>query len=337
MEHQEARPQMSDTWGMTIREAITGLSEPAERVARDVIQKLSDAIGLWYQPVHIRRMAEAEADAAQTATLAAAEISHLEKTCAIELGDLERRAIHRRLTEDVRHQQNIENIVAKALPELGEKSTAESLKDDWIRHFFEKCRNFSEPELQLLWAKILAGEAEGQGTSKKTLSVLSDLSKADAEAFQLISSFVLPFQIDGRDVWNDPLVLDISDELYASWGIRPSTLWELDSLGLVVFRTEGFFLPKVEPGAKFNLLGLEFNVIKAPSSVMTGPTMHPALYCGMVRFTNTGRELYRFTEKKNIAPLLNITMDGWMRTGYQFSQWQAKTEGKENHPAHPKT
>jgi hypothetical protein len=49
------------------------------------------------------------------------------------------------------------------LPELTEAATPEKLEDDWITNFFDKCRLISDEEMQTLWSKVLAGEANAPG------------------------------------------------------------------------------------------------------------------------------------------------------------------------------
>jgi membrane-fusion protein len=60
---------------------------------------------------------------------------------------------------------------------------------DWFVRFYEAVGNISDEVMQELWAKLLAGEvAEPSSFSLKTIDVLRNLSKKDAELFSLICS-----------------------------------------------------------------------------------------------------------------------------------------------------
>ena len=60
---------------------------------------------------------------------------------------------------------------------------------DWFVRFYEAVGNISDEVMQELWAKLLAGElAEPSSFSFKTIDVLRNLSKQDAELFSLICS-----------------------------------------------------------------------------------------------------------------------------------------------------
>ncbi len=50
----------------------------------------------------------------------------------------------------------------------------------------------SDEQMQALWAKILAGEANGPGRfSKKTVNIVASLDKSDAEAFTTLCGFAI--------------------------------------------------------------------------------------------------------------------------------------------------
>ncbi|WP_282003145.1 DUF2806 domain-containing protein [Veillonella denticariosi] len=60
---------------------------------------------------------------------------------------------------------------------------------DWFVRFYEAVGNISDEAMQELWAKLLAGEvAEPSSFSLKTIDVLRNLSKKDAELFSLVCS-----------------------------------------------------------------------------------------------------------------------------------------------------
>ncbi len=164
------------------------LSKPATVL----IEKISDAIGALYKPKQIKRIAQAEAEAEKIRALA-----------AIEVTEIQQRALVRLVQEEGKKQENIESITANATTQLNDDAKPEEMDNDWISHFFEKCRNVSDNEMQCLWSRLLAGEANKPGSySKRTIELISNLDKSDAHLFTKLCTYA----ITGRDVF--PLVLD---------------------------------------------------------------------------------------------------------------------------------
>src|SRR6266851_9550362 len=170
------------------------LSKPATVL----IEKVSDLVGGVFKPYQMVRVAKAEAEAAR-----------ITAESQIEITDLQRRAFHRFLLEEGKKQKNMEDITQKALPELNADSKPEGLDDDWVTNFFDKCRLVSDDEMQGLWSRVLAGEANAPGTySKRTVNFLSDLDKSDAELFTHLCGF-------GWMIGNVvPLIYDEQHEIY---------------------------------------------------------------------------------------------------------------------------
>ena len=70
-------------------------------------------------------------------------------------------------------------------------ASPEDMEDDWIRNLLGKCRIVSDQDMQELWARILAGEANEPGSvSRRTVNLVADLDKRDAESFMAVCRFV---------------------------------------------------------------------------------------------------------------------------------------------------
>jgi len=197
-----------------------------------LIEKISDAVGGLFKPYQIVRVAKAEAEA-----------NRIQAESQIQVTDLHRRAMHRFLEEEAKKQSNIEAITQNALPLLEEKSAPQNVSDDWITNFFDKSRIVSDNEMQKLWSRVLAGEANAPGAfAKRTVNLLADLDKGDAELFMRLCGFGW---IIGDVV---PLVFDEQGDIYNRQGINFNSLAHLESLGLVQFNSLGGFrrlkLPK---------------------------------------------------------------------------------------------
>lgn len=191
------------------------LSKPANTL----IEKVSSAIGGIFEPWQIKRVAKAEAEAGL-----------IKAKSEIEITDLHRRAMHRFVEEEANRQENMEEITRKSIPHLAEESNPEKMEDDWVTNFFDKSRIVSDEEMQGIWAQVLAGEANAPGSfSKRTVNLLGDLDKRDAELFNTLCRFGWMF---GNFT---PLVFDTQEKIYDDLGINFGSLSHLDSLGLIQF------------------------------------------------------------------------------------------------------
>ena len=72
---------------------------------------------------------------------AEAEAAMIKAQSEIDVTDLHRRAVHRWIEEEAQRQKNMEDITAKALPQLDEKATPDAVENDWLVNFFDKSRS----------------------------------------------------------------------------------------------------------------------------------------------------------------------------------------------------
>jgi len=268
---------------------INDLSKPATVL----IEKISDAVGGYFKPFQIRRVAKAEAEA---------EI--IKEQAQIEITDLHRRALIRFVTEEAKKQNNIESITEKAIPQLNDSSNPQGMEDDWITNFFDKCRIVSDEEMQVLWAKVLAGEANSPGSySKRTVNSLGSLDKGDAQLFTKLCSFVCSIDIP------TPLIFDENASIYNDQQINFSTLTHLDDIGLISFNTVSGI--KRVGFQKETYISYYDTTLKAE---FTNPDNNE-LGVGKVIFTNIGEELARICSSESIDGFLNYAIDKWNTKG----------------------
>jgi len=93
---------------MTELTDLAGFAEPA----KILIEKLSNAVGIIFEPRRITRKALAEATAAETKARSDIAIREMHLTA------LEKRTMQRLLLQETRKQQNMEDIAAIAVEEL---------------------------------------------------------------------------------------------------------------------------------------------------------------------------------------------------------------------------
>ncbi len=185
-----------------------------------LIEKISDATGGALRPWQIRRIAKAEADAA----LIAAERE-------IKVTEMQRRAMVRFVAEEGVRQQNMEDIIIKSLPHVIDEAHAENIEDDWITAFFDKARLISDDQMQKLWSKVLAGEANRPGRfSKRAVALLSTLAQTDTVLFGWLCRFV--WDLGGLPV---PFVYDYRHPFYKENVLGFQTLTHLEEAGLIRF------------------------------------------------------------------------------------------------------
>ena len=190
-----------------------------------LIEKISEAVGGLAAPWQIKRVSKA-----------AAKAEVIKARAKIEITDLHERALRRWIEEEAKRQKNMEDITAKAIPQLNEDSKPDTMDDDWITNFFDKCRLISDNEMQTLWSRVLAGEANTPGTySKRAVNLLSELDKSDAELFTQLCGFC--WRIVNSLV---PLIWDIEAEIYNRHRINFNTVGHLESIGLIRSESLGF-------------------------------------------------------------------------------------------------
>ena len=234
-----------------------------------MIERISEAVGGYFKPYQIKRVAKAEAEA-----------NIIKAQSEIEITDLHRRALHRFVTEEAKKQENIESITQKAIPQLTDSSAPENMENDWITNFFDKCRIVSDEDMQSLWAKVLAGEADAPGSySKRTVTLLSSLDKADAHLFTKLCGFSW---LIGNLV---PLIYDEHEAIYNNSEINFNTLTHLDDIGLISFDSiTGFQRMKLPKSIIVYYFG-------TPVRVEFGNQEDNNLPTGKILLTSTGQQL----------------------------------------------
>ena len=255
-----------------------------------LIKKISKGAGILYEPHRIKNVAMAEAEAAR-----------IKAESDIEITDLHRRAAQRRFEEDAKQQKNIEDIVTGTEPHLNKDANPDAMDDDWIANFFDKCRIVSNSEMQNLWSRVLAGEANTLGTySKRTVNFISELDKSEAALFTNLCGF--GWIIGEKFV---PLVFDSRVEIYNRREIYFETLGHLESIGLIQFeRSTGFTrikLPK-EIVACYYTKRLRLEMPEDTNN---------RLYMGKVQLTQIGEELAPICGSKLVNGFYEYVKERW--------------------------
>jgi len=198
------------------------------KAADTLIKKIDKAVGGIFRPHQIMRVAKAEAAATIIKAKAEAETALIKTQSDIDTEEIKRRALHRFVEEEARHQVNMEAIAEKAVHLLTEGADADAVEDDWVTNFFDKSRIVSDEQMRQIWSRVLAGEVNAPGTfSRRTVNLLGDLDKSDCQAFSTLCRFCWTFEE------HVPLIFDINDQIYLRHGITFKGLVHLDNIQLI--------------------------------------------------------------------------------------------------------
>lgn len=233
-----------------------------------LIEKVSNAVGVLYEPRRIKKIAEAEAEAEKIKAIA-----------NIELSEIEQRGLERLMHQEGRKQKNIESITAKAIKELPPEAKTEELEEDWVAHFFDKCDKVSDEAMQSLWSSLLAGEATKPGTySKRTVDFVASMDKKDADIFTRFCQFTWVIEEPS------PLVFNTDNEIYKKEGIDFTALKHLDAIGLISFSGSGYRKVGFQKQSVFFYYGQQ-TLVEFPKE------KDNEIKAGKVLFTQAGKEL----------------------------------------------
>lgn len=286
---------------------LADLSKPATVL----IEKISDAIGGIFKPFQIRRVAQAEANA-----------KVIRARTEIKITKLQQRAVARFFVEEGRKQANIESITMKAIDNLREDARPNEVEDDWISNFFDKCRLISDEEMQSLWAKVLAGEANNPGFySKRTVNFISSIDKTDAILFTNLCSY-------GWIIEDKPpmvlLIYDPQNEIYNRNGIYFGTLKHFDDIGLISLETLGGYtrthLPEI----------VRVSYYGTPINIKFKEKDNNRFDAGQILLSRIGQELAPISGSSPIPDFIDYILKIWSKKGYvTFSDWPKEGDQAE--------
>lgn len=268
------------------------LSKPATVL----IEKVSDAVGVLYEPRRIRKRAEAEAEADKIKALS-----------SIELNEIQYRAVDRLVHQETRKQENIESITAQAAESLGEDANPEELEEDWVAHFFKNCDTVSDKEMQSLWSRLLSGEATNPGTfAKRTINIIGSMDKKDCLAFTKLCQFC--WFIDDMT----PLVFGENLGLYRKNGADFDALKQLDAIGLTSIDGTGYLKTELKKFEQVLYFG-------TPIELEFKKDLNNEMSIGWVLLTQAGQELAPICGAKPNSEFFKYILKKWYDEGFVLS------------------
>ena len=319
---------MSESPIVKVDVGLGALAEPANRL----IDALADAVGGMFAPWQVRRMGQAHADANVVQARADAESELIRARTEVSIQE---RAASRSLAEAITHQANFENILAKAIQQLDpHHASPERMDIDWITNFFDKTRIVSDEEIQNLWAKILAEEANRPGSfSRKTINLMSNLDRRHAETFRTLCDFI--WKINDRPTIID---VDITDHFYNDRGINHESMSDLFELGLVSRYILGFDSSANMIRGREPVLSIENKAAIAEYANHRVELTFPDgdrnyLWVGNWKLTQSGTELFRLCEIEPVDGFFECIVQLWEEQE-QFNVTHLSNEDVDNRPRH---
>ncbi len=160
-----------------------------------LIECISGALGKTFEPRRMKKKAEAEAERIKILSEALRENCDIPITInsneislsTTDYDDFLKRTQTRMAYQELKKQQNIENVANKAVAVLADEEAVapDPVDQDWLMRFFNTVEDVGNEEMQEIWARLLAGEVKKPGTfSLRTLETLRNMTHEEAVAFE---------------------------------------------------------------------------------------------------------------------------------------------------------
>lgn len=164
-----------------------------------LIECISGALGKTFEPRRMKKKAEAEAEQIKILSEALRENCDIPITInsneislsTTDYDDFLKRTQTRMAYQELKKQQNIENVANKAVAVLADEEAVapDPVDQDWLMRFFNTVEDVGNEEMQEIWARLLAGEVKKPGTfSLRTLETLRNMTHEEAVAFEKMCS-----------------------------------------------------------------------------------------------------------------------------------------------------
>jgi hypothetical protein len=273
--------------------------------ANTLVEKIASATGVLYAP--LRTIFQALADVTADKITAKGEIE-------VEL--VRRRALERLAAEETKKQNNLDAIYGQTFRLLdsdAESTKIEQMDDDWIVFHSEKARLISDKEMQTLWARVMASEAEAPGSySKRTLELLSVLEKTEAHLFTSVCRFIVRYNSEAIPAILYSESLRGFPKLYTGERVNTDTLIDLTTIGLVRYTSP--FLTNTIRHSDRPTIDLEyFGFTRTfPVSEIDGEY---AVNFGVVALTEVGRQLAGIAGAEPVEGFLDFLEAEWSKAG----------------------
>lgn len=290
----------------------------------ELIEVISNGIGILYRPRSIRK--EADAKAYEIGIIENAKAKAISEGKEIE-AETYIRIQERLLFTELERQKNIDNVVEIAAEQLGQENTIseEPVNKDWSKRFFDIVEDISDEEMQEIWGRILAGEIKKpESYSLRTLELLKNLSKKEAETFMKFASlainssgvsFIINFK--NEKVLEETYKLNFGDRLL------------LEELGFLTANDLQFKILATKD-QKAQLYFVTGNKIVS----LEKPANQPEQQLQVLVFTKIGQELLKLVNSSSNLDYIQLLASKLRKEGYSIKYGiilKRLNNGKINH------
>lgn len=266
------------------------------KVTNNLLDKCANATGYIIKPKNIK-----------LAKINAQKSIIEEISTRTDINPIERYAIISNIKQITKQHKNNAAILKIASEHLNPSAKPENIDDDWLLHFFERSKNISSEDMQKIWGKILAGEAnQNNSFSKKLLDILPIMSFDDAKKFMSI----IPFCIDTDDDEDPiaPIIINRSgNEIYQKHDITFNNLISCERLGLVKHTFEHLYF-------KSRSMNISYENKKYLISSKI------AIPLGECVLTLEGIQLVKICDRLYDSNFLNYIIDYWKSNNIKVEQ-----------------
>jgi len=285
---------------------LTGLSKALTKL----VEVASKGIGTLYKPRAIRKEADAEAYKLEVIANAEAKKILIEGEAKLELLS---RVQNRVVQQEINRQVNLEEIIEKSIPHLDDNVSDEEVNDDWRMRFFQKAQDISSDEMQEIWAKILACEVSKPGNiSLRTLEVVSNVSKNEAEIFQIACSLTSS---------NDTIFKFKNENAFDRFGLTYGHIILLRDAGLICDNDNLVFILKTIPQIGFAIWPVANKIYQVTDS--KNPKREEYRFA-QITLTVAGKELCRFLNIEKNTEYIQAIINDKLEEGLTIQELPSK-------------
>lgn len=190
---------------------------------------------------------------------------------------------------------DIAEIADGMVQKKSNKSNGKQYNFDWFIRYYEASGNISDKEMQILWAKILAGEIEKPSSySLRMLDVLRNISKEEAERFVKICNSAIKIKSAQYAIPADHDYISKND-------INYSDILMLEEIGLINSGSNVRINNDLEGNTEYILYVYGSLIVRAIASEKRELSLRVFI------FTNVGNELATLIDRvSNEENFLNL-------------------------------
>lgn len=308
---------------MSKTDLVAGAAKAIADAAHNLTDKTFDVIGIFIPPEKLIQYAKTKAEIKKiesntNLTIERQSIAQDEENikaifaqCLVddpEFKQSAQTAFLNVIREQMSSDRNLARVFAKSLEKINHPENIKNIDSDLFTEFSTSAKKISDEHMQQIWADVLAEEVnEPNSFSKKTLSILSCMTKNDAANFEKIASLCLIMA-------QKPVFFSYVFDLVRKTNPSTEFMYDLEEIGLIKWDYSGY-QKTIHPGP-MNIVFDYFDemlICKIPEN--------RTIKCGFISLTRSGEEIFKICNKTKNEKLISTLQDNKL-----FSSQFAKIE-----------